>query len=482
MSQKNTDWLIGLLIIIPILGVVLVDQSAGTLRNNFTPHTISFYMAAGFGWVLTLVIAEKWPRFGRWQIVWGIAIAARLLLLFTTPTLSDDVYRYLWDGHVAANGVSPYALPIDSPDLDYLDHPVRSQANNTWMASPYMPAAQWIFLLFNWIAGPSPFMMQLGMVLLELGAAAVIAKLLAMANYPPQRLMLWLWNPLVIVEVAHSAHIDAWMVLLMMAGVWLAFLPSHREANQAGILSADLYKWGSVLTMVFATLTKILPVLILPILFWRWNWWQRIGYGVLTLGLLIPYGQRAGWGLIGPLNGKGLFGALRIYNGQWKFNSGIFFWVTRWLNDGDGYTPSPADALMKQMTLVIVIIILLTVWWLAYRWGDLKISLRLMAIPLMAYLLLTPTVHPWYALILLPFLPFLAPSQDENKYYWLITAPWIYLSIALILSYMTYFDPNDFREFAWVRNWEWIPTLMLLTITSLFFISSSSRLTPAQQR
>ncbi|MFK7805904.1 MAG: hypothetical protein AB8G95_30010 [Anaerolineae bacterium] len=471
--QPLSDWFIGLPFLIPFLGMVLISFDSGTLRAGTTPFTIAFFLISFASFILVLVFSERRPNLIRWEVMWGVAIVARLLLLFTIPSLSDDVYRYLWDGHVANSGVSPYALPIESAELDYLEIPVRALANNTWMASPYMPTAQWIFRGLNWIAPVSPLSMQITMVVFELGAAFFAAKLLAAAGYPSNRLLLILWNPLFIVEVAHSAHIDAWMILLMLSGIWFAIplVPAKGAGNASRetgqITTSSLRLLLSPILIAFATLTKILPVLILPVLFWYWNWRQRFMYGILSVGLLIPAGLRAGWGLVGPLDGTGLFGALRIYNDRWKFNSGLFFWVTRWLNDGDGYSPSPADGQVKLVVLLIMLIVLLVVWYfayLAYQRQDVRSSIRLMTLPLMAYLLLTHTVHPWYALILLIFLPFLAPAQDENKYYWLITAPWIYLSGGLIFSYLTYLNPDDFRELARVRNLEWIPTLVLLAI------------------
>lgn len=461
-----SDWFIGLPFIIPFLGMVLISFDSGTLRAGTTPTTIAFFLISFASFILVLVFSEQRPNLIRWEVMWGVAILARILLLFTTPSLSDDVYRYLWDGHVANSGVSPYALPIDSADLDYLDIPVRALANNTWMASPYMPTAQWIFRGLNWIAPASPLSMQITMIVFELSAIFFVGKLLTAAGYASRRLLLVLWNPLFIVEVAHSAHIDAWMILLMMTGVWFALKPTHPLPN-------NLTWLYSPILIAFATLTKILPVLILPVLFWYWNWRQRFLYGILSISLLIPAGLLAGWGLSGPLDGTGLFGALRIYNDRWKFNSGLFFWVTRWLNDGDGYTPSPADGRVKLVVVAIMLIILLAVWVFAYhahQRQDKRASIRLMTIPLMAYLLMTHTVHPWYALILLIFLPFLAPAQDENKYYWLITAPWIYLSGGLIFSYLTYLNPDDFREYANVRNLEWIPTLILFGVATIVWL------------
>lgn len=456
------DWFIGLPFLLPFVGLVIFNFDNGTLRGGVITYAISLYLVAFFMFVLVLFFSEKRPKLIQPHVMWGIAILARVLMLFTTPSLSDDVYRYLWDGHVANNGVSPYALPIESAELDYLDIPIRALANNTWMASPYMPSAQWVFRGLNLIAPASPTSVQIAMILFDLGAAVIIAKLLAAAGFPSHRLMLYLWNPLIIIEVAHSAHIDAWMVFLMLGGIWFAF--NQTVPNKLLKTNNNQQMWLSPLFMALATLTKILPVLILPVLFWHWTWKQRFLYGGLSIGLLLPAGLRAGWGLTGEIDGTGLFGALRIYNSQWKFNSGINFWVTRWLNNGDGYIVTSADLRVKLVTLVIMAAVLLAVWFFAYQHQGLRSSLRLMAIPLIAYLILTPTVHPWYALILLIFLPFLAPAQDENKYYWLITAPWIYLSGTLIFSYLTYFDLTEFREVASVRNLEWIPTLALLGI------------------
>ena len=92
-----------------------------------------------------------------------------------------------------------------------------------------------------------------------------------------------------------------------------------------------------------------------------------------------------------------------------------------------------------------------------------------MIIPVIGYILLTHTVHPWYLLILIPFLPFFAPRQDEPQVGWWFVVPWIYLSGALILSYVTYIDPNNLREFEWVRLTEWVPTLALLVAGGYFW-------------
>ncbi len=214
------------------VAMACIDWRYGTLRAAQTPQTIAWYGLAFLAYIGLLFWAERRGMPRRWM--WIGAILFRIILLFTTPTLSDDVYRYLWDGYVVNEGVSPYAYAINSPELDYLDIPQRALANNAWMASPYLPAAQAVFFGITAVFPLQPFYLQLAMIGFELAAASILARLLVMAALPPRRLLIYLWNPLVIVEVAHGAHIDAWMLLLTLLAVYFALKrPSERSKQGA---------------------------------------------------------------------------------------------------------------------------------------------------------------------------------------------------------------------------------------------------------
>jgi hypothetical protein len=433
--------------------LVALHLHSGTLRAGYTPYTIAGYLMTFIAYLAGLVWVEKRPQ-GAMPLIWSTAILFRLLLLFTQPTLSDDVYRYLWDGYVANNGVSPYAYPIDSPDLDYLDIPQRALANNRWMASPYLPTAQFLFQGLTFFFPLQPLFMQMAMLFFDLLAARLLAGLLRLAGQPAQRLMIYLWSPLVIVEVGHGAHLDALMNGLTLLALTLTFRPHFLRFR---LLAEAL----APLALALATLTKILPVFLLTVLFWRWRWWQLLGYGLVLVGLILPFGLAAGWGLTGPLDGTGLFGAIRIYTAQWNFNSGLFHWLeVVWL---PFFRVEPANIWAKRLVGAGQLLLLGWVWLQArQRRADPAVVLRRLALPYMAYLLLTPTVHPWYMLSLMIFLPFLPPRPTEPAWLWLKLAPWLYLSGALVLSYLTYLDPLNFAEIEWVRHAEWLPTLGLL--------------------
>jgi hypothetical protein len=116
-----------------------------------------------------------------------------------------------------------------------------------------------------------------------------------------------------------------------------------------------------------------------------------------------------------------------------------------------------------------MLLLLTMVWLLAKTNWTPRAALRLMSLPLMGYVLLTPTLHPWYLLMLLAFLPFLTPGSDEPAWFWIFVTPWLYLSGALIFSYLAYLDPRDFTEVEWARHLAWLPTLALLATACIVY-------------
>jgi hypothetical protein len=467
------------------VGMVRVDVLQGTLRDQWVPQTIGWYGLAFVAYLATLLWAER-QRSMPHALVWGAAILFRLFLLLTTPTLSDDVYRYLWDGHLVSNGVSPYLHAIEASQLDGLAVPVRDLANHTWMASPYLPAAQGVFAVLAWLFPLQPLVMQAAMVGFDLLTALLIARLLPIAGLPGRYSLIYLWNPLIVVEAAHGAHVDALMVALTMLALWLTLGAGKRtgdapEAGRSGPTPGEgeigkgrpsSHTWWDSLgavVLALATLTKPLPALLLPVLLPRWRWRPLILYGLILAVLIVPAGLIAGWGLGGPLDGRGLFGPLRVYIEQWNFNSGLFHGLERGLI-GLGMDPGAAGRIAKRMMGLAMLAVLLAVTWLAHRRRSTRGFLRLATVPFLAYILLTTTVHPWYLWPVLALLPFQAPADEEPSGRWLLLLPWLYLSGALVLSYLTYIDPLNLREYPWVRWVEWLPTYILLLMGGVWLI------------
>jgi hypothetical protein len=299
---------------------------------------------------------------------------------------------------------------------------------------------------------------------LDLGTGWLVMDLLVKLGLARQRVLIYLWNPLVVVEFAHEAHVDAWMIFLMMLAFWLLVRSANRHL--------------SAIALAAATLTKGLPALLAPMFLRRWGWKGTALYVLIIAGAVAIFAAGAGWGLSGPLDGRGVFGALRIYLDQWNYNSGFYHWLEVALTgvQTPGAVPiGPATQgpirLAKTLSSILQIAAALFAGGLAWRLdapqgssSDRRILslLRLAILPLGAYVLFTPTVHPWYVIIIIPFLAFFWPAEGENPAVTRMAWPWLYLSCTVAVSYLTYLDPENLHEVHWVRQLVYLPCYALL--------------------
>jgi 4-amino-4-deoxy-L-arabinose transferase-like glycosyltransferase len=438
-----------------------------SLRGSYTPTFLVFFLLASGGYTLAIfrLNRDRVPI----KVIFGFAIAFRFTLLFTSPSLSDDVYRYVWDGHLLNSGINPYALPVNSQVLDAFDIPLRALVNHNWMASPYLPVAQLVFAVVEFLIPQNILVFRATAVLFDLLTGWLVLDILRRLRLPGRNVLIYLWNPLVIIEFADGAHVDAVMIFFIMFAFWFLLKETHTDNSNS---------FGSTVALAAATLTKFVPVLLVPIFWWRWEWKNRIVFGsilLLAVGLFVP---GAGFGIVGPLDGTGVFGALRIYFQWWNFNSGIYHWLEVLIS---GYTTPGAVPveivgqtpiyIAKAITVAFLGIAVFLTGWVAWKINksdqqnnqeQVLILIRLAMVPLGAYLLFTATIHPWYVILIIPLLPFLyqknAQSPNTKPFIW----PWIYFSIAVTLSYLTYLDPNNLRETTWVRLVEYIPFYALL--------------------
>jgi hypothetical protein len=448
-------------------GVLLFACTLGWVRLPalIGPNVLGFlayWLLAALAYALAVLRLERQPV--SLKVIWGLAVLFRLTLLFSPPSLSDDIYRYLWDGHLLNLGINPYAFPVNSPALQPFDTPLRALVNHNWMASPYLPAAQLLFGLLSRIAPQSMPAFQITAVVLDLGVGWLVMDLLGMLGLARRHVLIYLWNPLVVVEFAHEAHIDAWMIFLMVLAFWLV----ARSAN----------RYLSPIALAAATLTKGLPALLAPMFLRRWGWKGTALYALMVSGALAIFAVGAGWGLNGILDGSGVFGALRIFLDRWNYNSGLYHWLEVALTGvrTPGAVPvEPATLepirLARTISAALQIAAVLVAGWLAWRLDTdqrrgskqrILALLRLALLPLGAYVLFTPTVHPWYVTILIPFLAFYWPAQEESPTVKRLAWPWLYLSCAVAFSYITYLDRDNLRELYWVRLVEYLPCYALL--------------------
>lgn len=248
-------------VVLVLLGCVLVGLYRAGLSASGVGG-IRFFMKVAFGQSAIYLLAAWIVMRARSSnstllIVVAFAILFRLSILFAPPYLSDDIYRYVWDGRVQAAGINPYRYIPAAPELAHLrDETIYPKINRKeWAHTIYPPVAQVVFLLTTRIS-ESVTWMKATMLLFELVTFWAVAQLLALLGRPRQLLLMYAWHPLVVWEFAGSGHVDA----ISICFIALALLAWQRKA--------DL---GAGVALACATLVKLFPVVLTPALLKRWR-------------------------------------------------------------------------------------------------------------------------------------------------------------------------------------------------------------------
>jgi len=423
-------------------------------------HTyLTFFFIAFFLYVIaTGLILWKPARHPKTNliIIAVFTVLFRITLWFTEPTLSTDVWRYIWDGRLASNGVNPYAERVDSETLDYLETPLRERVEHQWMASPYPPAAIVMFGGIYTSSPENPLAMQVAFTLFDLACAGVIVLILQQLHQPLERVLLYTWNPLIVVEFAHGAHLDSMMTLFVL----LALYASLRGQQT----------W-SMVTLAIATLTKLIPILLLPVFIRRWGVWRTLAFGIIVVAAFAPF-TGAGLGLTEASDGTGIFGALRIYTSFWKTNDGLFYWLVKAL---ESFSVPHALNIGKTVGLLPLGVFGL---WILVRGEDAPPEQIILncALLMSIYTLFQAAVFPWYLAWLVALIPLLPLNKSLSI--GPFVAGWIYFSAAVNLSYLFYRNPAQPLEIEWVRRVEYLPLFGFLLIALVIYLWRRSKPVP----
>jgi len=218
-----------------------------------------------------------------------LALAMRLLLVGQETYLSNDIYRYIWDGRVQAAGINPYLHVPADPALAHLrDFKIFRHINRAdYAVTAYPPVAEMLYFAITRIA-ETTLVMRLAMVGFEVVIILVLLDLTRLLALPRTTIVAYAWHPLAIWEVANSGHIEAAMVALLMTGVWLLL----RARRVLGAIAVTL-----------AALVKPYAVLVFPA-FWRpFDW--RVPLAIIATVLLCyaPYYLGAGKAVLGFSSG-----------------------------------------------------------------------------------------------------------------------------------------------------------------------------------
>lgn len=410
------------------------------LQRHETLLILTFYACLFFVYAYLVFFRSSELNLDFWVTA---AFVFRISFLFSVPSLSDDIYRFIWDGRLLNAGISPYAfLPSDlvsvtgenglSPTLFVL---LNSQAYH----SIYPPFAQVIFWFSTWafpdsMVGSTVVIRGL-IIAAEVGSVWVMMRLLKVWKLPSQRVLWYALNPLVILELTGNLHFEAFVVFFLLLAVY-ALLKS---------------KWVTAgISMAMAVAAKLIPLMLLPLFLSRLGCRRSfIFYGItfiVVLLVFIPF--------YSSLGADGFLESLQLYFKKFEFNASVYYLVREYGFWDKGYNIIETTG-WKLGVYSFGGIVLISLWPWAYKgkgdWALRKFSFpeSLRDVPELGlgvffiYLLFATTVHPWYIVV---------PIALSVFTYLRFPILWSFL---IFLTYAGY-SKAGFNENLWITAVEYI--------------------------
>src|SRR5262245_23175749 len=361
--------------------IILALTVAGPRVNAAfgSPGLVPLLITSGLATLVATKIARTAPMREGLAIVLGLALAMRLSIVFIEPILSTDVYRYVWDGRVQAAGLNPYRfVPADPALYAIRDASIFPNINRADSAvTIYPPVAQAFFYLATRL-GETITVMRLALIACEIITIAVVIDLLRRFDKPATMVAAYAWHPLPIWEIANNGHIDALMIALAMAGLWLFI---------------RLRPLASAVAITLGMLVKPYLILMTPALWRPWDWRVPLAVILTIVVCYLPY-LGVGTGVLGYL-GSG-------YLDEEDIADGDGFWLVHLANSAWDEVPGLV-VLYLCAALAILGWLAVRAAWRSDRSPEAAIH-HIVGLLLAGLFLLSPN-YPWYFLILVPFLP-----------------------------------------------------------------------------
>ncbi len=346
------------------------------------------------------------------------AFCCRVILWFTSPFCENDYWRYLWDGRVLGHGVNPYLYAPTDSHLDFLSVDYRYKIGWMQVVTIYPPVSQFVFALSHLIAPDSLLGLKIVLTLFEFGSGLLLIKILRKKGKNELLSMLYFFNPLVLKEVANTAHCEPIALFFLIA----ALLLFESQKMSSG--------W---IALALASGAKLFPIVLVPLAIGYDSRWKKNSlFFLLTLFFLyLPFINA----------GQNLFGGASEYAKLWNFNGSFFsmadFTLKHWMEYFSLTRFGPPFGIKNfPAKMIFALSVSLGIFWKFMQLRALKKTFNFTkeALWVLGLLLLcSPVVFGWYVLWILP----LACIE--------FNLPWLLFSYLVTLSYTWFWSVPTYR-------------------------------------
>ncbi|WP_233992464.1 hypothetical protein [Salinibacter altiplanensis] len=394
---------------------------SGTHRGRFTSWTLLFTGIVLLSGPLWAAFESTWPVLvgasflgsaglcllwrrdapSMREVLWG-ALILRVAYLPVGPGLTDDLFRYIWDGWLQWEGINPYRyVPSDPALTSFQDTTLYEELNSQSYYSVYPPLSQLVFalggLFYDGSWTTSYYVLKVLIMAVEFGGVVLLARLTSARN-----VLLYAWNPLVLIETAGQGHTEALLVLLLLTAVWAV-------RQHCGACAS--------LAIAGAGLVKIYPFALGPFLLRRFGWRAVWPGGLLVVGLSLPYAA--------PYALPHIKASVDLFAKLFEFNAGPYYATKHalWAWTGADWSKTIGPLFRRLFLISLPVLYGLDAW---YKWSFRRACLLVIG----ALFVLSTTVHPWY------LLPVIALGVVGPRPSW----HWLWLGTCSIGTYLFYVD------------------------------------------
>ncbi|PCJ28576.1 MAG: mannosyltransferase [Flavobacteriales bacterium] len=389
-------------------------------RENFQHIALLF----GIGFILFFFFIVITKDKKETDILLWISMGFRIIFIVAIPCLSDDYFRFLWDGKLFINGFNPYLyIPSEIINTDVaktagLTQEIYQGLNSPEYYTVYPPINQLIFSIGGFF---SKFGMLFGIIAIripiliaEFFTIKYIRKLLNSLQLPHHHVLWYALNPLVIVELSGNLHFEGMMLLCIIVGIY--WLMQNKWA-------------GAAIWWAMAISIKLIPVLFLPVLLKQLGLAKSVWFYIITaLALIFTFLPFLDEQLV-----HHILSSINLYFQTFEFNASIYY-VIRWI----GFKQVGYNIIQQVgpiLSIITFVLVMMVYFYKNNTWQDV---LKKMLFAYTIYLLLATTVHPWYIINLVLLSVFV-----KNYRYAIV---W---SALAILSYAAYANETN-QENHWL--------------------------------
>jgi rSAM/selenodomain-associated transferase 2 len=394
----------------------LAAMGAMVIMAPLGKHALAFSVLFCLGHVLMVLMVWLFPvgLTSKRALAGIFALGILARLIFLSYPVGNDVFRYVWEGCIQNLGFNPFNYSPLSPALAEIArgdlYAIWQQINHPEFSAAYPPVALLFFRILAWL-NPDPFFFKAVMIGFDIGVMIILMLMIKQRGVLPSRLLLYAANPLILLYISGEGHLDIIQLFFLCLALYLIL---YQKSPATGFLMLGL-----------AILSKYFAMVALPFLVNGENRTKSLAV-LIPLILYIPYMDA----------GPGIFQSLGEFGTQFHYNDSMTVLI-RYLFGGD------------YLFVSICLLVICLVWVYLFVQDE----LRSVYLAMGCLLVFLPTFHPWYLVLIAPFLVFF-PSRA-----------WLYLQAAVVFTFPVSaieFSTGVFREISGLKLLEYVPFYGLL--------------------